>query len=144
MRRDPHDGQKPRPLHEKATSSPLAAVRAAHAGEAEGQEAALEIAVELALDESRQAPAGVRLACAGDESLEMREQHPVQHPGLRLAAAPPGLAMVALLQHARRRLKIDSQRGRPGCMSIRAAVLPRVRAARWCPSSPRGLPRRVG
>ena len=69
-----------------------------HAGEAEGQQTTRQVAIELALDEARQAAAV--LAAAGDESLEVCEQHAVEHAALGLAAAP--LSPAALEKHPER------------------------------------------
>ena len=65
------------------------AARALHAREAVGEQAALEVAALLALDETRQAVARIGSSVA----LEMGEQRLVQHAALGLAAAPDvGLA----------------------------------------------------
>jgi hypothetical protein len=58
MRRAPHDGQKPRRSQEKGDELVIAAVTAALAQEAVGQDAAFEKGVELVIDELRQVGPG--------------------------------------------------------------------------------------
>jgi len=66
MRRAPHEGQNPRRLQLNASSFVVAAVAAAQAQEAVGQDAAFEEGVELVFDEMRQVGPGGHL-CLGDE-----------------------------------------------------------------------------
>lgn len=64
-----------------------------HTREALGEQAALEVAAQLALGEARQPEAGVGRASTREEGLEVSEQHLVKHAAPELVAAPDvGLA----------------------------------------------------
>ena len=100
MRRPPHEGRNPRPLHENATrrSQPRIAEtpswcppRAVHTQEPVREDAAVEIGADLALDESGHRCA--RLPCAGEEGLELFADHLVEERLLGPVAFVPGHAV---------------------------------------------------
>jgi hypothetical protein len=74
------------------------AARAVHAREAVGEQAALEVAAQLALDEARQAVARIGSTGALEKGLEVGEQRLMQHAALGLAATTD--VGLAAQQHA--------------------------------------------
>lgn len=75
------------PLAREGDQLVLAATRAVHAREAEGQDAAVEVAAELAPDEARE-PGAAALLGAREEGREMLAQDAVQDARLWLTALP--------------------------------------------------------